>query len=397
MKIYLSSTFQDLRPHRTAVAAVLRRMGHQVIGMEEYVAEGTRPLARCLEDVRRCDAFVGVIGWRYGYVPDAAAAEGAALPGDTRVGETSVTEFEYRQAVDAHKAPLMFLLDPQADWPANLFDAISGDGLQGQRITRLRTDISRDHLVGLFRTPDELASLVSAAIYRREIDRQMSLESLTIDVSLNDPFTRHGPLSDSSLMEIQHKIAHADEMGALRIDVGAGVEWWSTRLYFLASLAADLAAVPAMIFVDGRESFIGMVPPRIVQDRLAHCFPVLREYESENQGPRAPDLHGEVARRTQIWETVMNRHQGEQAVKVPVTRQELRRWLGTYLMERALEWGGAQALAWQLQRVIDWPTRFVPVTEKGTFVRVVDRQALTEQLARLFIADQVARLQSMTR
>jgi hypothetical protein len=46
MKIYISATYQDLREHRQAVANALRRMGHQIIAMEDYVSEGVRPLAR---------------------------------------------------------------------------------------------------------------------------------------------------------------------------------------------------------------------------------------------------------------------------------------------------------------------------------------------------------------
>ena len=52
MKIYISATYQDLSDHRSAVDRTLRRMGHDVIGMEQYVAEGNKPLDRCLADVR---------------------------------------------------------------------------------------------------------------------------------------------------------------------------------------------------------------------------------------------------------------------------------------------------------------------------------------------------------
>ena len=44
MKIYISATYRDLQRHLSAVATVLRRMGHQPIGMEDYVAEGAKPL-----------------------------------------------------------------------------------------------------------------------------------------------------------------------------------------------------------------------------------------------------------------------------------------------------------------------------------------------------------------
>jgi Domain of unknown function (DUF4062) len=63
IRIYLSSTYVDLVEHRAAVARVLRQMGHEVIGMEEYVAEGARPIDRCLADVSACDLYVGVFAW----------------------------------------------------------------------------------------------------------------------------------------------------------------------------------------------------------------------------------------------------------------------------------------------------------------------------------------------
>ncbi len=69
MKIYLSSTFEDLRDYRAAVDRVLRQMGHDVIGMEQYVAEQSTPLARSTDDVRSADVYVVLVAWRYGYVP----------------------------------------------------------------------------------------------------------------------------------------------------------------------------------------------------------------------------------------------------------------------------------------------------------------------------------------
>ena len=51
----------------------------------------------------------------------------------------------------------------------------------------------------------------------------------------------------------------------------------------------------------------------------------------------------------------------------------------------------------QLQRLIDWPLRFVPVVEDEKFTRVVDKQAVAEQVARLFVREQVSRAFSTTR
>ena len=59
-KIYLSSTFEDLRTHREAVYRVLRQLRHDVVSMEDYVASPQRPLDKCLADVAACQAYVGL-------------------------------------------------------------------------------------------------------------------------------------------------------------------------------------------------------------------------------------------------------------------------------------------------------------------------------------------------
>ena len=65
-RIYLSSTFEDLKDCRAAAYRTLRKLGHDVISMEDYVASGQRPLAQCLADVAGCDACVGLVAWRLG-------------------------------------------------------------------------------------------------------------------------------------------------------------------------------------------------------------------------------------------------------------------------------------------------------------------------------------------
>jgi uncharacterized protein DUF4062 len=158
MKIYISSTYNDLIEHRAAVARVLRQMGHTVVGMEEYVAEGMRPLDRCLAHVDECDLYVGIFAWRYGYVPKG---------GKGKPPSVSITASELYRADKGKKRPLTFLLDPKTSWPTYFIDAITGENEGGVRIKELRDDIASRFLAGLFTTPEDLARQVSAAVYRR--------------------------------------------------------------------------------------------------------------------------------------------------------------------------------------------------------------------------------------
>ncbi len=69
MKIYLSSTYEDLKDHRSKVSEALRKSGYQVVAMEDDVARDTRPVKTCLEQVADSAIYVGIFGMRYGYVP----------------------------------------------------------------------------------------------------------------------------------------------------------------------------------------------------------------------------------------------------------------------------------------------------------------------------------------
>src|SRR5215211_3984563 len=107
-RVYISSTYSDLSDVREEAYRVLRKMGHDVVAMEDYVATDQRPLDKCLADVDSCDIYVGIFAWRYGYVP----------PNE----EQSITELEFREAVQEGKSALLFLLNEEAPWPRSKAD-----------------------------------------------------------------------------------------------------------------------------------------------------------------------------------------------------------------------------------------------------------------------------------
>ena len=151
-KIYLSSTFEDLEPYRDEVYRTLRKMHHDVIAMEDYVATDERPLDKCLGDVAASDIYVGIFAMRYGFIP----------PKDNPAGK-SITELEYRKASDEHKERLVFLLDEAASWPVKFIDALTSEE-KGRAIKALRAELVLEHGRGIFRTSDDLALQVSVAI-----------------------------------------------------------------------------------------------------------------------------------------------------------------------------------------------------------------------------------------
>jgi Domain of unknown function (DUF4062) len=153
-RIYISSTYTDLKDYREAASRLLSKVpGRQIHAMEGYVASDDRPLDKCLQDVAACDIYVGIFAWRYGFIPRAGNDEGL-----------SITALEYRKATETGKPRLIFLLDPEVAWPPPRSDFQTGEGDAGKKIAALRKELGLAHTVSSFRSPDELAGLVSAAV-----------------------------------------------------------------------------------------------------------------------------------------------------------------------------------------------------------------------------------------
>lgn len=156
-RIYVSSTYTDLRTHRERVYKALRSMRYDVIAMEDYVATDKRPLIKCLKDVKESDLYIGILAWRYGYVPKKDNPQ-----------RRSITELEFRQAIESGIRCLLFLHDENSGWPPSMMD--TGEALQN--IKALRAEVSEKFTVSFFTDAENLAAQVTAAVsgWQREQD-----------------------------------------------------------------------------------------------------------------------------------------------------------------------------------------------------------------------------------
>ena len=147
-KVYVSSTFIDLQDCRRQVSLVLRRMEFEDVAMEYYVAGSQRPVEKCLADVAASDLYVGIFAWRYGFTPK-----------QNNRKKLSITEMEYRHAIEKGKPCLIFLLDEEASWPVKFIDD------NKTRIKKLRAALADAHVVSYFRSAEDIGSVVAPAIH----------------------------------------------------------------------------------------------------------------------------------------------------------------------------------------------------------------------------------------
>lgn len=408
MKIYISSTYRDLADYRAAVDRTLRRMGHDVIGMEQYVAEGSKPLDRCLADVQVADAYVIIVAWAYGYVPGAKQT-----PPDLR----SITELELAQAESSKRPVLAFLLHPEAPWPPNRIDAMNADTGSGQAVARLRAHLGTKYLAGIFHTPDDLASQVAAAVSAQGLTRHIVdrvLGQTSIASNEVEPFANGQEVNSSTLMGIQGIIAQASAARALILEIDNGNRWWSTRLYLLASLLRTLTTVRQVVFTIANGRFIGMATPSAIVDGLASHFPELAEFGRQlGRDAASRDIERETERQSQTWTRFINQAAPnsadaapaygvatqyglvpatrEQAIKVGVRPPLLAEWLGERWVSRCIRVDAGDLAMTQVQQIVDSLLPEVPVERRLAppsdqyELMVVDRDAFALELAREWV------------
>jgi hypothetical protein len=99
--------------------------------------------------------------------------------------------------------------------------------------------LGTNYLAGMFRSPDDLASQVAAAVAAQGLNRFM-VDRVLVQTSVSagemGGFGEGTALEDSTIGSIKNMVAGAGSTRAIVVDLGEGDRWWSTRLFLLSSL-----------------------------------------------------------------------------------------------------------------------------------------------------------------
>jgi hypothetical protein len=362
--------------------------------MEQYVAEGNKPLERCLADVRLADLYVVMVAWRYGYIPN-------DQPPPATPGALSITELEYNEAVKEQKPILAFLLDPDTAWPTSRVDAMStephrGEAKPGSNIARFRSMLGTNYLAGMFRTPDDVASQVAAAVAAQGLNRFM-VDRVLLQTSVSagemGGFGQGQELQDSTIGAIKGMVKGAGSTRALVIDLGNGDLWWSTRLFLLSSLLDALTGVRQLVFRDASGGFCGMASPSGVLDRFSAAFPLCGKFLNElRQKEASLDIERETDRQLNLWSVVHIPPNNELQAKVGIRAALLQQLLGERLITRCIHVDAQGLTMAQVQQIVESPLADVPIDRLSDdapapehVLQVVDRDSFALELARQWV------------
>jgi CheY-like chemotaxis protein len=161
MRLFLSSTYEDLAPHRLVAAQAIERLGQQGIRMEVFGARPSDASTVSFDEIDGSDAFVGIYAHRYGFVPNGSPQ--------------SITEQEFDFAHARQKPVFCFLVDEEYPWPPRHIESEPGRSRLHAFKARLRQQVVTD----VFTSPEDLAYKLAAALGRfllaakikRELDR----------------------------------------------------------------------------------------------------------------------------------------------------------------------------------------------------------------------------------
>ncbi len=408
MRIFVSSTFEDLREHRAAAIRVLRQLGHEVLAMEDMVAAADTPLTKVLEMVDRAEAYVGVFAWRYGYLPPPAPSAPSPPPvAGVAPGSVSITHHEYLRARHNGLPVLAFLLDERAPWPPAMIDGhLRGPEAPADptRIRELRAQLQRERIVSWFTTPADLEARVAAAITMIGLSRQIDLaQTVSLGVGLGS-----APLNDSGGMAIAHGIGAArPSQRVLKIDLRD--VWWSTRLYLAAALAERLTQVRWLLVVDSSsqtdgERLVGLLPTSAVLALVGRMHAQTARFEHTAARVKLPD-DAHLAARALLdlaWQPAFGQgaalaHAAEGQAQKTASDELLQRWFGGLLLSSAVPIADlSRASVVDLLLLVSYPCELVPVSTlrepspgapRRGVVDVVDKSSLNRRLALSYLQE----------
>jgi hypothetical protein len=256
-------------------------------------------------------------------------------------------------------------------------------------------------MISTFGTPDELAREVAAAVRRVEATVRLTERALrSADRAQFALMRAEGELTDTAAMSIVQAITNAADAEVVTVEVGGGHNWWSNRLYLLASLAADLTSIRQFLFTGRDLEVLGLSTPAVVRDCLRAAFPMLRDYEQQLGNNPLADATDEANRRLDQWHLFFTGAGGEETARVWLRHDLLEDWLGEYLIRGVITVDREAGLTVsQVQQILDWPWPYVPVRglsppEPGVDNEppiVVNRDAFALELAREWVARELPR------
>ena len=160
VKVFVSSTYQDLVPYRQKVNESIQRLQQIMVGMELFGSAAETPLEACIRRVKEASLFVLILGFRYGSI-----AQGT---------DKSITQIEYETAISFGIPTLVYIMDD--DQPVSLKYV---DLEHTKQLNEFKELLKSRHVVSRFTTPEDLGAKVLSDV-QRELNKEYKGKSINL-------------------------------------------------------------------------------------------------------------------------------------------------------------------------------------------------------------------------
>lgn len=164
----VSSTILDLPDHRKAVIDAIIRANFNPVMMESKSSSSKDSIAFSLKLVEDADIYIGILGYRYGYVPNDPNRNPERI---------SITELEYKHAEKLKKSILFFFMSDKHLIESN---SIEHDPENLLKLNKFKDEIKTKFVISFFNSTEQLAYQAYQSLVELHEDIREHAQSLLI-------------------------------------------------------------------------------------------------------------------------------------------------------------------------------------------------------------------------
>ncbi len=153
LKVFISSTYIDLKDYRQSAITVVNRYKCVPLAMEFFMSQPDEPTKVCEKEVRECDIFVGIYAHRYGFIP--------------KRKQKSITQAEYELARKEGKDCLCSIVDQDFSWKPKFFEFN-----KKEKLDAFLGKVKEKSVLSFFTTVSDFESKLSASLGKLLIEKQ---------------------------------------------------------------------------------------------------------------------------------------------------------------------------------------------------------------------------------
>jgi hypothetical protein len=196
-KIFVSSTYKDLKHHREIVIKALQWIKQDVGFMEIFPAFSEEPIRVCSDEIDESSIFVGIYAHHYG-------------SRDSKINK-SFTELEYDYARKIGIPTFCFKVEQNYPWMPEFIDSE-----QDKKDLELFFDkIKKENVIVSYKSPDDLAWKVLASVSRYLMQNYGTFHHKTIKIQKQIQIPSSAHLVHSSSINVQDTNQRCNEYGEI--------------------------------------------------------------------------------------------------------------------------------------------------------------------------------------